>query len=362
MSTPIRVAHIIDVMDSGGIEAVVMNYYRNIDRTKVQFDFITSDISKLPQREEIEKLGGRIFLTPRYTKIFKYGKVLKKIFSENKYKIVHCHMGTLALFPLRIAKKCGVEIRIAHCHSTSNKKEWKRNLVKNILRPFSKIYANKYFACSELAGRYLFGNKEFDKGNVTIVNNAIDTEKFAYNENVRNEVRKELDVENKFVLGHIGRFVTQKNHTFLIDIFNEVKKKRNDAILILVGEGPLEKETKEKVENLNISDSVKFLGVRKDCDRLYQAMDVFVLPSLYEGLPVVGVEAQCAGIKCLFSDKTTKEIEITENALRVPLEKNFWVDKICESSLGTRNVNVKKFDIKENAKVLQKKYKMYDGE
>lgn len=357
MKKPIRIAHIIDVMDSGGIESVVMNYYRNIDRTKFQFDFITSSVSTLPQRKEIEKLGGKIYLIPRFTSLFSYNKELKKIFKENKYSIVHCHMGALSLFPLSVAKKCGIKTRICHAHSTSNKKEWKRNLIKNILKVFVKLYPTNYFACGEYAGRWLYGNKTFDKSLVHIIPNAIDCQLFKYNDKTRTDIRKELNISDKFVIGHIGRFVSQKNHSFLIDIFNEVSKTKKNAILLLIGEGPLEPLIKEKVEELNLEDKVLFLGVRKDCYKLYQAMDVFVLPSLYEGLPVVGVEAQCAGLPCIFSATTTKEILVTKNTCLMQLDKAAWCNKILQlKKIKDREVENYPFDIKVAAKQLTEKY------
>ena len=356
MSELVKVAHIIDVMDSGGIEAVVMNYYRHIDRKRVQFDFITSDISKIPQKEEIESLGGKIYLVPRFTQLLKFNKSLKKILKENNYDIVHCHMGTLALFPLRIAKKCGIKTRICHAHSTTNKKEWKRNLLKNILKPFSKIYATDYFACGERAGRWLFGDKFFDKDNVVIMNNAIEIDRFKYSDSIRKSVRKELEIEHNYVVGHIGRFVTQKNHNFLLEVFADVVKSRPDAVLLLIGEGPLEKEMKEKAFSLGIAEKVKFLGVRKDCDKLYQAMDVFALPSLYEGLPVVGVEAQCSGVKCVFSSETTKEILLNESSVMLDLNHTDWVEEILRESKSSRVINDFKYDIVSNANDITNYY------
>ena len=179
---PIRVAHIIGKWLGGGVEAVVMNYYRHIDRSKIQFDFLCDEDSTNIPYEEIEQLGGRVILIPPYQKVFKYQKELIRIFKENNYKIVHSHINTLSIFPLRAAKKAGVKVRIAHSHSTTNKKEWKKNLLKQVLRPFSKVYATNYMCCSELAGRWLFGDKTYDSGQVYLLNNAINLDKFKYNE------------------------------------------------------------------------------------------------------------------------------------------------------------------------------------
>ena len=364
---PIRIAHIIGKWLGGGVESVVMNYYRYIDKNKIQFDFICdSDSTNIPY-EEIKELGGRVILVPPYQHIFKYDRELSKIFKENNYKIVHSHINTLSIFPLRIAKKCGIPVRIAHSHSTTNKKEWKKNLIKQILRPFSKIYATDYFACSELAGRWLFGNKEFYKGNVYILNNAIDIEKFKYDENTRKEVRKELNIaDNTLVIGHIGRFVPQKNHTFLIDIFNEVHKEKPNSLLLLVGQGPLQEIIKEKVKKLGLDGSVIFLGQRKDANRLYQAMDVFVLPSLYEGLPVVGIEAQASGLFCVFSDSMTKETKVLDSSEFISLNDSLDVWKehvLMENKLNRKNtielMQNRGYDIEIEKEKLSEKYYKY---
>ena len=339
---PIRIAQVIGKWLGGGVEAVVMNYYRHIDRNKIQFDFICdSDSTNIPY-EEIEKLGGKVILVPPYQKVFAYHKELKKIFRENDYKIVHSHINTLSVFPLYAAKCAKVPIRIAHSHSTTNKKEWKKNLLKQVLRPFSKVFATHYFACSEYAGRWLFGNKEYDKGNVFLLNNAIEVDKFKYDEKIRKEVRKELKIkEDTVVIGHIGRFVAQKNHTFLIDIFNEYHKLNSNSLLLLVGQGPLEEEIKEKVKKLQLEKSVKFLGQRNDVNKLYQAFDLFLLSSLYEGLPVVGIEAQASGLLCILSKSMTKETKVLETTKFISLEKN---DKEWAKIINKELTNFKRKD------------------
>lgn len=362
---PIRVAQVIGKWLGGGVESVVMNYYRHIDRSKIQFDFICDNDSTNIPYDEIEKLGGRVILVPPYQKVFKYQKELKRIFKENKYKIVHSHINTLSVFPLYAAKCAKVPVRIAHSHSTTNKKEWKKNLLKQVLRPFSKVYATNYMCCSELAGRWLFGNKEYDKGNVYLLNNAIDLDKFKYDEKIRKQKRKELNInDSTLVIGHIGRFVAQKNHTFLIDIFNEVHKQNNDSLLMLVGQGPLMNEIQEKVNNLGLKDSVIFLGQRNDANELYQAMDVFVLPSLYEGLPVVGVEAQASGLLCFLSSDMTKETKVLDSTkfMSLDISSKEWVNRIIEVLDGKKRKDSEKemtnnnFNIKKETKNLEARY------
>lgn len=365
---PIRIAQVIGKWVGGGVEAVVMNYYRHIDRNKIQFDFICDNDSTNIPYEEIEKLGGKVILVPPYQKIIAYHKEVKRIFKENNYKIVHSHINTLSVFPLYTAKCAGVPVRIAHSHSTTNKKEWKKNLLKQVLRPFSKVFATHYFACSELAGRWLFGNKEYDKGNVFLLNNAIDVDKFKYDEKARKEIRKELKIkEDTVVIGHIGRFVAQKNHTFLIDIFNEYHKLNSNSLLLLVGQGPLEEEIKEKVKELGLEESVKFLGQRNDANRLYQAFDLFLLPSLYEGLPVVGVEAQASGLLCILSESMTRETKVLNSTKFISLEKSDkeWAKIINKELTNSKRKDTSKeitnnnFSIKKEADKLAIKYQKF---
>lgn len=368
---PIRVAQIIGKYIGGGVEAVVLNYFKFINKEKVQFDFICdSDSTNIPY-EEIESLGGRVILIPPYQKIFKYQKELTKILKDGNYKIVHSHINTLSIFPLRAAKKAGVPIRIAHSHSTSNKKECGKNLLKNILKPFSKVYANKYMCCSELAGRWLFGNKEYDKGTVYLLNNAIDINKYKYDKTMRKNKRKELGIrDSTFVVGHIGRFVEQKNHRFLIDIFNEIHKKNNGSILLLAGQGPLMAEVKEKVHNLNLDNSVIFLGQRKDANELYQVFDLFLLPSLYEGLPVVGVEAQASGNLCYLSNDMTKETKVLDSTVFMSLNNTAeeWANAILKDASKYKKqdtmdeISKHGFNIEKEAEKLEKKYYEYLGD
>lgn len=362
---PIRIAHIVGKWLGGGVEAVIMNYYRHIDRSKIQFDFICdSDSTNIPY-EEIDSLGGRVIIVPPYQKVFKYIKELIKIFKENNYKIVHSHINTLSVFPLYAAKKAGVPVRIAHSHSTTNKKEWKKNLMKLVLRPFSKVFATDYFACSELAGRWLFGDKTFNEGKVYVLNNAIDLDKFKYDEKIRKSKRKELGIkDNEIVIGHIGRFVEQKNHRGLIDIFNEIHKLNNKTVLFLAGQGPLMEEMQEKVKSLDLENSVNFLGQRSDANELYQAFDVFLLPSLYEGLPVVGVEAQAAGLLCILSDDMTKETKVLETTEFLSLSSlpEVWANVVLQSYDNYKRkdtideITKNNFNIKKEASKLENKY------
>lgn len=362
---PIRIAHIVGKWLGGGVEAVIMNYYRHIDRDKVQFDLICDNDSTDIPYEEIEKLGGKVILIPPYQKVFKYIKELKRVLKEGEYKIVHSHINTLSVFPLYAAKKAGVPVRIAHSHSTTNKKEWKKNLMKLALRPFAKTFATDYFACTEHAGRWLFGNKEYEKGNVYVLNNAIDLDKFKYDEKIRKEKRKELKIkDDTIVIGHIGRFVEQKNHRGLIDIFSEIHKLNENTILLLAGQGPLMEEMKEKVKSLDLEKNVKFLGQRSDANELYQAMDYFALPSLYEGLGIVLIEAQCAGLPCIASTEVPEIAKVTENLdfLDLSTEPKIWAVNILESLKNhkrkayVKEIKGKGYEITTEAHKLEDKY------
>ncbi len=360
----IRIAQIIGKWVGGGVEAVVMNYYRHIDRNQIQFDFICDSDSKNIPYEEIEALGGKVILIPPYQKVIKYHKELKKVLKKGNYKIVHSHINTLSVFSLFAAKCAKVPVRIAHSHSTTNSKEKKKNLMKQLLRPFSKVFATDYMCCSKLAGEWLFGEKEYRKGNVYLLNNAIDLDKFKYNENIRKKVRQEFNFqEDTLVVGHIGRFVKAKNHSFLIDVFYELQKQQKNSMLLLVGQGNKENEIQEKVKQLKLENKVMFLGQREDVSDLYQAFDVFVFPSLYEGLGMCLIEAQCSNLYCLTSNEVPKIAKINENVEFLELSKSAkeWADRIAKNSIplprGKFNEKIQEtgYDIEiEKEKLLQK--------
>lgn len=369
-SEPIRIAHIVGKWVGGGVEAVIMNYYRHIDRTKIQFDFLCDEDSTNIPYEEIESLGGRVIIIPPYQKVFKYIKELKIVLKEGQYKIVHSHINTLSVFPLYAAKKAGVPVRIAHSHSTTNKKEWKKNLMKLALRPFAKTFATDYFACSELAGRWQFGEKLHKKNSIYIMNNAIDSKKFMYDKKIRLKKRKELGINNnEVIIGHVGRFVTVKNHIFLLKIFENLKRQNSNCKLLLVGQGPLEEKIKEEVKQKKLDNDVIFLGQRNDIEELYQAMDFFVLPSLYEGLGMVLIEAQCAGLPCLASTEVPEIVKISNKIdfLDLSSDIKIWTMHILENiNKYTRdafkeNITNYGYDIATEVLKLEKKYMEFNN-
>ena len=362
---PIRVLQIMGIVCGGGVESVIMNYYRNIDRTKVQFDFVIDGYEKSLLDDEILSLGGRIYKVEPYSRnIFKYIYQIYKIVKDNNYEIVHSNMNTLAVFSLFAAWLAGAKIRILHNHSTAIKSEKLRSIMKYILRPFAPIFANKYMACSFLAGEWMYGKKKMQSGEVKVLNNAIDVDKFVYNPETRKRLKHELNIdEDTLVIGHVGRFMYQKNHDFLIDIFNEIHKQKSNSLLLLIGDGPLRQTIEEKVKNYNLKDNIKILGIRKDVKDLYNVMDIFVLPSWYEGLPVVSVEAQANGLPCFVSDKVSKECSLSGSIHFISLSESAmdWASKILNSD-RSRNKKAKRelqnneFDILDEVTNLMNLY------
>lgn len=360
----IRVLHITGGMNMGGIENFIMNIYRNIDRTKVQFDFLIHQEEKQVFEDEILSLGGKIYRIPSIKKsgYFKYKKDLKNFFQNSPYKIVHSHYNELSGLILEIAKSKKIKIRIAHSHTSYP--DYKNILLKII----SKYLINKVkdkqilkFSCSKKAGEWLYGlNSDFE-----IINNGINPREYKFNQLLRKEVRKELNIKNdEILIGHVGRFSREKNHAFLIKVFRELLRKDENYVLALVGTGDTLNTVKKEIEELNIQNNVKFLGVRKDVNRLLQAFDIFMLPSIFEGLPVTLVEAQGAGLKCFISDDVTREIDLECGLTEfINLEKSpkEWAEIINNNKKYDRKDTVKflkyhGYDITENAKKLENKY------
>jgi len=337
MSNPIRVLQVLAGMNRGGAETLVMNIYRNLDRTKVQFDFILFRQEECDYNEEIRKLGGKIYWIPRYNgkNHFKYKKAWNTFFKKNpEYRIIHGHVRSTASIYLKIANKYGLTT-IAHSHSTASRGKLHEQLLKNIIQYPIRNISDYLFSCSEQAGLWLYGSKATKKDNFRIIMNAIDTEAYRYNEASRNETRKQLQVENKFVIGHIGTFTRPKNHTFLLDVFKEVHQRNSDATLLLIGDGELRSSIERKIKNLGLADSVILTGVRTDVKALLRAMDVFVFPSLFEGLPVTIIEAQASGLYCIVSDTITDEVKISDSIKFISLSETpeYWSNEIQNSDL-----------------------------
>lgn len=320
VAQPLRIAVVLGHWQNYGVETLVMNLYRHIDRNRIQFDFIVceTDDSDMPQNEIVE-LGGRVFIVPSYGNLRSYIKELRELFSEQDWKIAHCHMSTLNVFPLYAAMKARVPIRIAHVHTMAGKGEYIKNAAKYCLRLFSTCYATHYATSSMLAGRWIYRGKVEDS-DMYYLPVARDITEFRFDLDVREKTRKQLGITDRFVIGHLGRFVPQKNHEFILKLFKEVHDSDPDAMLLLAGDGPLVGDVLSEADRLGISRDVLYIGRRSDASALYQAMDVFVLPSLYEGVPGTGIEAQAAGLPFIFADTITEEARVLETAVRLPLD------------------------------------------
>jgi len=374
----IRVLQVFTVMNRGGAESMIMNYYRHIDRSKIQFDFMVHRNQKGHFDNEIELLGGKIYRMPPITVrgLKVYQNELELFFEKHKeYTIVHSHLNALSKYVLKKAMKFGINTRIAHSHIALTKfsyqsffkrdsslKENFKILFKSFIKKSATKYATHYFACGVDAGNWLFGKENIHK--VSIINNAIDASKFEYNSEISKKNKTGLKIKNKLVIGHVGRFNTQKNHLFLIDIFKEIQKIQINSILLLVGEGDLMTEVKEKIKFYNLENAVYLLGVKSDVSYYLQAMDVFLFPSLYEGLPVTLVEAQAAGLKIIASDTISEEVKLTNLIEFISLDQSavFWAKKVLQYNTGYKRENQfesisnKGYNIKVNALELEKFY------
>lgn len=359
----IRVLQVVNNMHRAGLETMLMNYYRNIDRTKIQFDFLTHRPEKGDYDDEIISMGGKVYYAPRLypQNYLQYFKWMKKFFNEHpEYKIVHSHIDTMSAFPLLAAKLNNIPIRIAHSHTSKLDRDLKFP-IKYLAKLIVPYVANHYFSCGEVAGKFLYGNKKFE-----IIRNAIDVEKYKFNNKVREKKRKELNLNNEFVIGHVGRYCYIKNQSFIIDIFNEILKERSNSKLLLIGSGPDEELLRQKVNKLNLNNNVIFLINRSDVDELYQVMDAFVMPSLFEGVPLVAVEAQANGLKCFLSDKISEEVFLTKNIEKISLDQKDeeWKEEILNSEYERQEeipeeLFQKGYDIKRSMRELIKKYIEY---
>ncbi len=365
MDNPIRILHVLGRLDRGGAETMVMNIYRNIDRSKVQFDFVIHSSDECDYSSEIRDLGGKIHTIARYTgkNHFAYKKSWNEFFKQNaNYKIVHGHMRSTASLYLGIARKHGVTT-IAHSHNTSSGQGISA-VVKNILQYNIKNNSDYFFACSQMAGEWLFGKEVCKADNFHIIKNAIDTRQYVFSEKSRNKIRKEFDIEGKFVIGHIGRFHEQKNHEFLLKVFESLCKFHDDAVLLLCGDGTLKDSIEQSAHMSDLNNKVIFTGVRSDIPELLQAMDVFVFPSQYEGLGIVLIEAQAAGLHCLASDTVPKEAFITDNVEAMSLKESqeSWAIKVLDFATCYERKNLSDiiiesgYDILETSKWVQSFY------
>lgn len=370
-----RVLHVVSSLSVGaGVMAVIMNYYRYIDRNKIQFDFLYfKKLKEGTYEEEIKRLGGRTILINAPSVSFKCIQEIKNTFKSISgcYKIMHLHELYLSALIIPIAKIYGVKSVIGHAHTNKFSDNPQKEIRNKLLCFPVKFLCDYQFACSEEAAIKYFGKSILRKKTYTLIYNAINVDKYIYNETLRKKYRKEFGfLDSDFLIGNIGRLSPQKNQHFLVKIFSEVIKKNENAKLIIIGEGELKDSLVNLCEQMNISNYVFFLGRRDDVDKIYNMFDLFILPSLSEGLGNVLIEAQCNGLKCIVSDGVPKKAMILDNYEVVKLEKSIyeWSASILacvnnknrilnvEESMKIHNYDI----VHEKDKLLKKYYQIID--
>ena len=353
-------------LDGGGIDRYLLNYCSRIK--EIQFDFAIVDNNKIGILEpEIEALGSRIFRVPRQRAGIRANyNALKKILTENTYDAVHVHLGYRGALALLCAKNCGVKTRIVHAHIAYEQESFKQKCLRKASTVLTKLLATHLAACGVDAGKWVWGEKPFAKGKVKVHNNAIDTNRFRFREDVRQLKRRELGLgENTLAVGHVGRISLQKNQPRLVDIFAEIHMKNPDSKLFVVGRGDTEKELQEKVQALGLQDDVIFLGVRSDVHELLNAFDVFVFPSLFEGLPFTLIETQCNGLPAVSADTVTPQVKVGQCVRFLSLEDSddCWAEcsmeeaarrPVAEAHVDVINAG---YDIDTEARALVQYYK-----
>ncbi len=361
-----KVLHVIGGMGRGGAPSFIINNLKKIDTSKIQFDFLVRN-NNCVFTDIIEDKGGHVFVVPAFPQhLLGNYKQTRAFFKEhaNEYQAVHVHANALIyILPLILAKKHGIRKIILHSHNTQSNAGFGK-YIHCFNRLFVSKLANVFLACGIDAGKWMYGDKKYE-----VINNAVDVDHFAYNEKYRNEIRKEIGVSDEtFVIGNVGRFEQAKNHDFLIDIFNDYLKINPNSLLLLPGEGSLWQKMKDKADKLGISNNIYFAGVRSDIHKLYSAMDMLLMPSLFEGLPFVAIEAQCSGLKCLLSTNVTSEATITDLCISESLQSDtkVWCDlieiirekKVIRQEFA-KIVSEKKYDINYTANRLCEIYTKY---
>ncbi|MFC4401877.1 glycosyltransferase [Gracilibacillus xinjiangensis] len=364
MESALRILHIVDCMNHSGVPTLLMNMYRNINRKKIQFDFLTTKEGAFD--EEIQKMGGHLYQIPSINEAgyLVYKRSLKSFFKRHaSYIIVHSHIDQLSAIALREARRVRIPVRIAHSYNTAIEGSFVTKLWKSAIGLFVPIHATDYFACSTESADWLFKWKSKQS---EFFQHALDLEKFLYSTSVREVYRQKLHLnEDNFLIGHVGGYTTQKNHLFLLDIFRALRRKIPQAKLVLIGDGPLKKQMEETVVQYRLQDHVFMLGEKEDVEKWMQSFDLFVFPSLHEGFPVSVIEAQCAGLPALVSDSITKEIDLgSGNVQFLSLDKkNEWVREMEELFKSKPRVPIQRdilfekgFDVNKITKYTEEKY------
>lgn len=361
--------HYVGALELGGSQSFVMELYRNIDRTKVQFDFVIFEGWRGPLFDEIQELGGRIYDSPKYNGInhIRFISWWNRFFdSHPEYHVLHGHVRSVASIYLPIAKKHRV-FTVLHSHSASNGDGCK-SIAKALLQLPVRHIADYYMACSDDAGRWLFGEQVIHSKKYSTIPNAINIKRFEYDIDVRDRMRKALGLEESLVIGHIGRFYDVKNHVFLLHVLSEVIRARKDVKLIFVGDGPLKSEIEDKCKEMHLLDYVVFTGNRIDTENFYQAMDIFVFPSKWEGLGIAAIEAQASGLPCVISEGVPKSVDVGAGLVkRVSLDLGVksWANAVINTDTSNRQsrlseVKASGFDVKDNAYKMQMFYLKVD--
>lgn len=326
----IHILHIAPELDGGGIERLLYDYCVRM-KNEIKFDFIIYSEEEGILEQPIKNLGFNVFKVQQIRQsLIKNITSTYKIIKNGRYDIIHAHSGYKAIIPLLIAYLLVVKVRIAHSHQAQTSEKLTTNIIRKIVTLATKFFATNLFACGKDAAIWTWGSKTYESGNVCIIRNAIDINKFKYSDDIRKRVRKELNLENKYIIGSVARLSHEKNHKFLIKIFSNIINKINNVVLVIVGRGELESEIKNQVQRLGLSDSVFFLGVRNDVHNLLSAMDIFLLPSLNEGFPVILVETQSNGLNAIVSAKVTEEIKITDLIKFITLDEALWENEILK--------------------------------
>lgn len=343
---------------AGGVESVIFNYYRKINKEKFQFDFYYDADSTVEPPKDLINMGARFIKIPPYQDLFNYVRALKAHFEKNNYLIVHSNINTLGVIPLAVAKLAGVPIRIQHNHSVPGGNEVARNTLKKVLKLFSKTFSTDYFACSEKAGRWMFGDNSYNNGQVFVMTNAVDFS--LYSEHNNTALKNKLNLKGKFVVGHVGRFTKAKNHYFLLKVFKHMYETNNNARLLLVGDGELKNEIKKEIMKLNLQGKVIMVGKVTNPYDYYPIMDVLLLPSIFEGLSMTTIEAQVSGKNILVSYAIPDEANISSGFHRMSMNSNEkeWAKKayIVSANKIIFNDKADSYDINTAVERLERKY------
>ncbi len=359
----IKLCHVVCDLTNGGVEAILLSYFSHMDLSPFDLHLITYGVTVPACADRFRRLGFVIHaITPKRAGLFKSLREMDGVMRAAKFDIVHAHLTEWNALALFFAWRHGARMRVSHSHLAGVPKGLAARALFCVQKALGKLFATDWYACGEAAGRSLFGKRAARNGRVFVLKNVIDVKRFAPNEAVREQTRKELGIaQSALCVGHVGRFLEQKNHLFLLDAFAALKVKRPDCVLLLAGVGERMGAARDKAQSLGLQDAVRFLGARDDVHRLMQAMDVFVLPSLYEGFPVCTLEAQAAGLPCLIADTVTPAAKLRPNAAFFPLRSDAgaWADAILKAAGLPRERGagpLAAYDIAQNAKNLLSRY------